>query len=93
MGIASALMESGRKAAMNKTTKDVMFSSKSDEWSTPIEIYEKLDLEFHFDLDPCATAGNHKCSKYYTTDQDGLIQNWGGAESFVTHHIQESENG
>lgn len=32
---------------------DLMFSKKSDNWSTPIEFYRKLDNEFKFDIDPC----------------------------------------
>lgn len=59
-------------------TGDALFSSKSDEWETPQDIYERLDAEFHFNLDPCATKGNHKCEKYFTIEQDGLKNSWGG---------------
>ena len=31
----------------------VMFSSATDHWSTPKEVYDALDKEFHFDFDPC----------------------------------------
>ena len=37
--------------AMNK----VMYSSKSDEWETPQELFNRLDTEYHFDRDVCAT--------------------------------------
>ena len=47
-------------------------------WSTPQDFYDKLNKEFNFTLDPCATDSNHKCDKYFTIDDDGLIQNWGG---------------
>lgn len=31
-----------------------LFRSKvSDDWATPKWLYEELDAEFHFDLDPC----------------------------------------
>lgn len=43
-----------------------LFSSKSDEWSTPKDIFEALDKEFNFNLDPCSTDDNHKCENYYT---------------------------
>jgi phage N-6-adenine-methyltransferase len=33
--------------------------------------------EFHFTLDPCATAENAKCARYFTKGQDGLLQDWG----------------
>lgn len=53
-----------------------LYSSNSFEWATPTEFYNKLDGEFHFTLDPCATDENHKCDKYYTIKENGLIQNW-----------------
>ena len=63
---------------MNK----VLFSSRSDEWETPIDIFNKLDAEFHFDLDPCSTDSNHKCDKYLTKEINGLSKNWGGRRVF-----------
>ena len=54
----------------------VLFSSKTDLWSTPQDFYDKLNEEFNFTLDPCATDSNHKCGKYFTIDDDGLKQNW-----------------
>lgn len=56
----------------------VMFSSKDDKWSTPQDFYDELNAEFHFTLDPCADESNHKCDKYYTEEDDGLIQSWKG---------------
>lgn len=58
--------------------KDVLFSRKSDEWGTPKNLFEELNKIYHFTLDPCATIENHKCDKYFTKEQDGLKQNWGG---------------
>lgn len=62
--------------------KDVMFSSATDLWSTPQDFYDELDAEFHFTLDPCATAENAKCVKFYTVKDDGLRQDWGGERVF-----------
>ena len=56
--------------------KDLMFSSKTDLWSTPQAFFDELDKEFHFTLDPCADEKNHKCNKYYTKQDDGLQQSW-----------------
>lgn len=56
---------------------EVMYSSKSDEWSTPQELFNQLDDEFHFDLDAAASQSNHKCKKYFDIASDGLTQNWG----------------
>lgn len=65
-----------------------LFSSNSDEWSTPQDIFEALDNEFNFNLDPCSSDDNHKCKNYYTKDEDGLSKNWGGVESFVIRLTQ-----
>jgi phage N-6-adenine-methyltransferase len=56
----------------------LMFSSKTDLWETPQDFFRELDREFHFTLDPCATPENAKCKKYYTTEDDGLKQDWQG---------------
>lgn len=56
----------------------VMFSSKTNDWSTPQDLYDELDNEFGFTLDPCADEYNHKCNKYFTEEDDGLLQDWGG---------------
>ena len=60
----------------------VMFSSQTDLWATPQEFYDKLNAEFQFTLDPCATSQNAKCEKYYTRKEDGLKQNWQGETGF-----------
>ena len=36
----------------------VMFSSASDRWATPKEVYAALDREFGFDFDPCPLDGD-----------------------------------
>lgn len=53
-------------------------SSNTDEWSTPQDLFDELNATFHFTLDPCATPENAKCAKFYTKEQDGLKQDWGG---------------
>lgn len=60
----------------------LMFSSKSDQWATPQDLYNKLDEEFHFTLDPRADNYNHKCDKWFTVAQDGLAQSWAGETVF-----------
>lgn len=53
-----------------------IFSKKTDEWSTPQDLFDNLNKEFHFDLDPCATDENHKCNYYITKETDGLSISW-----------------
>lgn len=64
---------------------NVMYSSKTDQWETPQDFYEKLNMEFSFDLDPCADETNHKCALYFDKNKNGLLQDWGGIEFFATH--------
>lgn len=63
---------------MNK----VLFSSNKEDWETPQELFNELDNEFHFTLDPCADEINHKCDRYYTVQDDGLKQDWRGQTVF-----------
>lgn len=55
-----------------------MMSSTTDEWPTPHYVFDKLDAEFSFELDVCATDDNHKCARYFTKEIDGLKQEWKG---------------
>lgn len=55
---------------------ELMFSSQSNEWATPQDFYDKLNNEFNFTLDPCATDENHKCKDYFTIADDGLSKSW-----------------
>ena len=57
---------------------EVMFSSKTDLWETPQDLFDRLDDEFGFDLDACALPQNAKCERYYTPEMDGLSQPWDG---------------
>ena len=57
---------------------DVMFSGRTDMWETPAAFFRALDAEFHFTVDVCAVPENAKCKVFYTPEQDGLVQNWGG---------------
>ena len=61
---------------------DVMYSSKSELWGTPQQFFDELNKEFGFDLDPCALPSNAKCDRFFTPEEDGLAQNWGGARVF-----------
>lgn len=58
--------------------REVLFSSKTDEWETPQDFFDKLDKEFHFELDVAATSENAKCAVYYGLDNgvDGLSAEW-----------------
>ena len=39
-----------------------LFTSKTPEWATPKDFFDKLNREFSFNLDVCATKENAKSS-------------------------------
>jgi site-specific DNA-methyltransferase (adenine-specific) len=43
----------------------LMFSSKSDEWSTPQDTFDRLHAEFDFDCDVAANAENAKSDNWF----------------------------
>lgn len=61
---------------------EALFTSGTNDWETPAYLFEELDNEFHFTLDPCATPKTAKCYKYYTEEEDGLAQDWFGETVF-----------
>lgn len=67
--------EANKAPGLNRQT---FFSSATDNWETPQELFDEFDREFHFDLDVCATPENAKCHAFYTPHMDGLKQRWYG---------------
>lgn len=57
---------------------EVLFSSKETVLETPQDFFDKLDKEFHFDIDVAALPENAKCHSFYTPADDGLNQPWTG---------------
>lgn len=62
---------------------DGLFSSNSDEWKTPKYLFDKLNKEYNFTLDPASTNENHLCDKWYTIKENGLIQSWKNERVFL----------
>ena len=58
----------------------VLLSTGNNSWGTPQKFFDRLNQVFRFTLDPCADENNHKCDKFYTVQDDGLSQNWGGGK-------------
>lgn len=57
---------------------EVHYSSATDEWETPQDLFDELDAEFHFDLDVCALPESAKCKRFFSPEDDGLAQGWTG---------------
>lgn len=55
-----------------------VFSSKKQDYSTPQDLFNLLNAEFHFTLDVCADECNHKAPTWFDEESDGLKQNWIG---------------
>jgi phage N-6-adenine-methyltransferase len=59
------------------------FTSETDEWPTPQRVFDVLNWEFRFTLDPCATPENAKCERFYTRLDNGLLKSWSGEVVFM----------
>lgn len=55
-----------------------IYSSKTDLWETPQDLFNRYDDQYHFDIDLCALPENAKCTRYFTPQDDALIQEWSG---------------
>jgi phage N-6-adenine-methyltransferase len=56
------------------------FSKGKPDWGTPPELYQTLNKEFKFTLDPCTSGDNPLGTLYfYTKDDDGLNKLWAGS--------------
>lgn len=53
-------------------------TSKTQDWETPLWLFNLLDREFRFTLDVCANENNALCDEYYDEELDGLNQKWYG---------------
>lgn len=58
---------------------EVMFSSETDLWATPQDLFDELNEIYSFETDVCAVPENAKCSRYFTPEMDGLKQEWSGS--------------
>jgi len=69
--------------SLTKNELKGLFSSATNEWSTPQKFYEQLDEEYHFTLDPCCTTETAKCETFFTKEDDGLSRSWEGHTVFM----------
>lgn len=54
----------------------VLFSSASDLWGTPPEVFAMLDDVYDFQLDAASTHANALCRRHFTAQDDGLSRDW-----------------
>lgn len=53
------------------------FQSINNRWETRPETFAAYDAEFHFTLDVCAEPHNAKCPRFFSPEDNGLLQDWG----------------
>lgn len=83
---------------------EIKYKSLRDDYKTPPEIYEKILQVFGyktFDLDVACTEHNVPAKNYFTKEEDGLKQKWGGicfcnppwrfTNKFIKKAVQEAK--
>jgi len=56
---------------------------QKDLWETPDHIFNELNKEFGFTLDPCCEIETAKCKRFFTPQDDGLEQSWADERVFI----------
>lgn len=69
--------------SMGRVRNNGRYNGNGRHWATPPEIFDPLNDEFQFTLDPCATSASAKCQRFFTEEHDGLAQTWGGERVFM----------
>ncbi|MEI6075993.1 MAG: DNA N-6-adenine-methyltransferase [Verrucomicrobiota bacterium] len=54
-----------------------------EEATVPPWLFDALNRQFHFTLDPCSTHANAVCAHHFTKTEDGLTQDWGQLVVFM----------
>lgn len=59
-------------------TKKALFTSDKQDWTTPVDLFKRLDKIHNFTIDVAASKENTLVSKFFTELENGLIQSWSG---------------
>lgn len=59
-----------------------LFTSNSDEWETPREVFDYLNSIYSFDLDAAASDTNYLCPTYFSEGNSALNQSWNCESAF-----------
>lgn len=66
-----------------KAKNNGRYNGNGRDWETPPEVFDPLEREFKFTLDPCATEKTAKCARFFNESDNGLIQDWGHERVFM----------
>lgn len=62
-----------------------------DDWRSPRKLVESLDNEFDFTIDLAADNNNRVCDRYYSEQDDALLQSWKGERAFCNPPFSRAE--
>lgn len=54
------------------------FRTQKQQWETPDELFDYLNLIYNFDLDLAGDSTNTKCKKFYSKEDNALSKEWKG---------------
>ena len=54
------------------------FKSANQSWETPDNLFNKLNTEFNFTRDVCASFENKKCAQFWSEEDSCLDKEWDG---------------
>lgn len=66
-----------------KTRNNGRYNGNGRHWATPPEVFDPLNAEFQFTLDPCCTPETAKAARYFTEADNGLAKDWGAERVFM----------
>ena len=55
-----------------------LFQSDRHDWQTPWHLWEQWHAEFQFTIDATANADNAMLPRFWTIEDDALLQDWSG---------------
>lgn len=72
-----------KKDNTQKNKLSVHFSSESDTWNTPKWLFDELNEIWKFTLDAACLPTSALCDKYFTPEDNSLVQDWGNEICFL----------
>lgn len=73
------------------TGTGVFFTSRSDNWNTPQDLFDFYDRIYHFTLDAASSDENAKTAKHYTARDSGLEHSWGGGDRMAESSLRKGD--
>jgi site-specific DNA-methyltransferase (adenine-specific) len=69
-------MKKETQSKIARVRNDGRWHSRGSDWATPQDLFDSLNAQYKFTLDPCASDWNAKCKKYFTEKDNGLMKDW-----------------